>query len=361
MNIIEYLKENKDISFKEKPFNECDALVFSTISYFPFHKIEQKPVYNAKTLYNFLSSYNANDEIVRKKNHLTLLKEACLAKRYKNISFTNFLRVRDDDTFKQFQAITIHFNNFMFISFCGTDSSVTGWREDLNMSHMQIVPSEVEAINYVRKVTKYHPFKTIYLGGHSKGGRLAIRGAKEVTRINRLAGVYSFDGPGFQDDFYDEKYEAIKSKINIFLPSESIIGRLFSPRNDYYIVSSTKKLLNQHDAYSWVIENDQFVREDVFSVRSTIIVDAINDVIKKYDDETKYKFVEALFSLFEKAGITELTFFEKEGISKRALLFAMIDDLRDVPKDIRSVLMEVLFRIFKDILKNSLKDFRKLI
>ena len=226
---------------------------------------------------------------------------------------------------------------------------------------MEIVPSEIEAINYVKQVTKFHPFKQIYLGGHSKGGRLALRGAKEINKTKRLLGVYSFDGPGFQDEFYDQKYEEIKGKTKYFLPSESIIGRLFSPRSDYIIVASTRNLLNQHDAYSWIVVDDHFARTDDFSNRSTILVNAINDVIKNYNDEQKHMFVDALFSLFEKAGIKELTYFEKQGFSKRDFLFELIKDLKDTPKDMRDALIEVLLHIFKDVVKNSLKDFRRLI
>ena len=59
MDIIDYLKKSSDCSFKEKEFNECDALILSVVSYFPFHELENpKRSYNTKELYKRLSRYN---------------------------------------------------------------------------------------------------------------------------------------------------------------------------------------------------------------------------------------------------------------------------------------------------------------
>ncbi len=39
MNIIDYIKKNKDKTFKEYPFNEIDNLIFSLLTYIDFTKI----------------------------------------------------------------------------------------------------------------------------------------------------------------------------------------------------------------------------------------------------------------------------------------------------------------------------------
>ena len=38
-NVIDYLKEYKDIPLKEEPFNELDALIFARLSYIDFSSI----------------------------------------------------------------------------------------------------------------------------------------------------------------------------------------------------------------------------------------------------------------------------------------------------------------------------------
>ena len=56
MNVVDYLFEYQDKSFKEEPFNELDALAFALISYFPFDLFKQK-VIKRKDIINFLKTY----------------------------------------------------------------------------------------------------------------------------------------------------------------------------------------------------------------------------------------------------------------------------------------------------------------
>ena len=77
----------------------------------------------------------------------------------------------------------------LYVSFCGTDSTTLGWKEDFNMAYLDIVPSEIEAIQYLKDVSYNFIFKKLYVGGHSKGGRLAITAAKRLNRNYKLLGL----------------------------------------------------------------------------------------------------------------------------------------------------------------------------
>ena len=72
MDIVDYLKEYGKFTLKEKPFNECDALVMSLIVYFPFYLIKSKRTYNTKYLLDFLKDFKPLADNQRKRNEQCL-------------------------------------------------------------------------------------------------------------------------------------------------------------------------------------------------------------------------------------------------------------------------------------------------
>ena len=354
MNIIDYLKSYGEVSFLEEPFNECDALVFSMISYFPFGVLEKpKKRYNAKTLFSRLEKYKETSGNPRKEALLLLLKLICTSNRYKGIRFFKYEKNKDENAFKQFQAVSVVLFDFVFVSFCGTDSSTTGWREDLNMSCVDMVPSEVEAIRYINEVNRFIFFKKLIIGGHSKGGRLSIRAAKNLKKKKHLTAVYNFDGPNFKPEFYDEEFKSIEPLIKEYAPNESIIGRLFTAPQDIIVIASDRHLLNQHNAYSWQIEDKSFVREKGFTNRSNNIVLSINKAIGKYNDEVKQNFVDALFDLLEMLEIKDFSSTEILTASLKYGVTQLPKKWKNIPKEDRDVLTKVLLSLIKEFIKAS--------
>ena len=354
MNILDYLRTYKDFSFKEEPFNECDALAFSLISYFPFDQLENpKKVYDSKSLLNRLDKMNDFGVNSRKESLLILLKLICSSSRYKGIKFFKFEKTKNDNAFIQFQAVSVVVFDFVFISFCGTDSSTTGWREDLNMSCVDIVPSEIEAIRYANQINKFVLFKKLMIGGHSKGGRLSIRAAKGLEKKKNLFGVYNFDGPNFKPEFYDDEYGVVEPFIKEYAPNESIIGRLFTTPQDIIVISSNRHLLNQHDAYSWQVDGTSFIREEDFTERSNNIVRSINIAIGKYNDEIKQRFVDSLFDLLEMLEIKDFSSSEILAASLKYGVTKLPKKWKNIPKEDRDVLFKILLSLVKEFIKAS--------
>ena len=256
MNLIDYLNNYSNKTFKEVPFNEVDALAFSLMSYFPFDLLKSKNI-DAFDVNYFLKTYKPKRLPKRKRMDILVLSTLCSSRRYKGIKFLDFKKKKDGQSIEQFQAVTIEFKDFIFVSFCGTDASVVGWREDFNMSFLEMVPSEVDAIKYINDVRKKHPFKPIYTGGHSKGGRLAVRAGKEIYKNNTLQAIFSFDGPNFTDSFYDSQYEEMKYLVHEYAPNESIIGRLIKDTPKIIIESSATLIelqkLPQKPCKPWII------------------------------------------------------------------------------------------------------------
>ena len=352
MDVFDYLKEYKNVSLKDKHFNEIDALIIAMLSYVPFDELKlKKDKTKASDISKLLETYEPPFNISpRKLKYIDLIKEVCASQRFGKCSFAFFRKERDPLNDKQFQAICLILNHNLYISFCGTDATTLGWKEDFNMSFLETVPSEVEAAKYVNYIARKIWFKKIYLLGHSKGGRLAISAAKKLKNKKRLGKIYSFDAPNYPSTCYDEEYKAIDSHIYAYAPEESIIGRLMNEYRAKKIICSTNKLLLQHDAFSWIIDDSSFRYTNEYSKKSTRIVRTLNNVLMKEDEETKHLFVETLFDILDRLDMETLPS-EKELIPFFLFNFSSVKkEWKNTPKEKRQVVKKIIFELIKDYL-----------
>lgn len=349
---LDYLRKYQKTTFKEMPFNEIDALLLAMVSYVPFDELGIKRGRNSnKDILKLIEEYNPPVNIPeRKRNYLEMAKLICQSERYKNATFAFFRKSRDTVSEKQFQAITIILHDFAYVSFCGTDSTTVGWKEDFNMAYLETVPSEVEAVNYLKEVIDSFFFKKVYVGGHSKGGRLAITASKHVRKTNRILGIYSFDAPNFPSSCYDEDFKAIDKYIHDYTPDESIIGRLMSSYRRKKIIASCNNLLMQHDAFSWEINEKSFVYKRGYTERSTRIVDTINYALNNYDEDMKRDFIDTIFDFLYKMDIEKLPG-EKDLLPMFISKFPEMRKMwKDTSKEKRAVVKKMLFNVAKDYL-----------
>lgn len=120
-------------------------------------------------------------------------------KRFADMLLGNYALHNNEEKQVQFGAFTAEpGDGSIYVSFMGTDDSLIGWKEDFNMSFIRPIPSQLEAAEYVNETIKYSRRK-IRLGGHSKGGNLAIYAAVKAkpSLKRRIIAVYNNDGPGF--------------------------------------------------------------------------------------------------------------------------------------------------------------------
>lgn len=355
MDVIEYLEKYQNQSLKEMPFNEVDALIMALLSYVPIDElgIKDKKI-KAETILDkvnhYMPPFGTNE---RKLKYMKLMGLVCQSNRFDGIYFSYFKKERDAMTDKQFQAITIVFDNYLYISFCGTDSTVIGWKEDFNMAILDTVPSEVSAIKYTNDILARFWFRKVYLGGHSKGGRLAISAAKGMLNKKRLAAIFAFDAPNFPASCYNQDYKNIDSYLLSYAPNESIIGRLMYEYHQKKIIKSTNSLLMQHDAFSWIIEERSFVYDYAYNEKSTRIVNTINHALLTYDEETKRQFIDTLFDFLERLNVDKLPN-EKDFIPffiKKAPI--LLGEWKSTPKENRQVVKKVVIDLLKDYFLNK--------
>lgn len=351
-SIINYLETYKNISFEACPFNEVDALVLAELAYFPFNKINIYKDHHIEKedVITLLNSGILRQSSQRKIKDQKLCRLVVESARFKDMQIHNFVKDKSMEKEQQFQAVTFDFKDFMVIAFAGTDASIIGWKEDLNLSFQEQIPSDIRAVEYVMETISLLKKKPLYLVGHSKGGRLAIYSAKQIAIYKYLTGVYSFDGPGFEESFYDEQYLTIVNRIQKIIPEASIIGKLFHS-DETKIICSLSKSIMQHDCYNWIIEADHFVESKDPKKHNFKIANAINNAMENFTDEEKYIAVDVLYELMNELNIKE---FGNKDYNKELLKFA----IKNFPRAMSKIEPERK-KIFKSFLTSMVAQVLK--
>ena len=343
-NFFNYL-EKKQKSFTEDSFNIVDSLILAYLSYLHFPSTKTK-----------LKDLSVLKSAKTKKNK-EFIKRVIASKRYKDIELCFYVEDTNDLIEKQFSAITFLLpDNTMYISFRGTDSTLTGWKEDFNMAFMLPVPAQKEALNYVEKITKLIPRK-FYIGGHSKGGNLAVYAGCNLSNAlsSRIIKIYSHDGPGFIKEFLTtSNYQSIKNKIEKVVPSSSIIGMLLYTNEKYKIIKSSARGILEHDPFSWLVEDNNFIILKDLSDGTAFTNKVINDFLSSLSKKEREIFIDSLFTVLKSTNLTTLDEISKNFIVKLPNILIAIYKLDDVNK-------KYIIKTIKALIKSCLTNLSLLI
>jgi len=312
-NFLTYLKWRGDLRVKDCPFNEVDALILTELVYIHFEGIVPRVGEEGSiTIREAAARYKKSTtrEMLYYKDKEELFDELALCPRFADMTLCNYVSMLDIVEQEQFAAMHINIApGLVFIAFRGTDSTVTGWREDFNMSYMMPVPAQKSAVEYVNQTAK-GLFKRYWIGGHSKGGNLAIYSGvfcnpkiqKKIVRIN------SFDGPGFNRKMInDAAYKQVENRIDAYVPQNSIVGMLMEHEEDYKVVQSTEFGLLQHEGFSWLIDRDTFVLANDVGDFSKNFSITLKNWLAGMNTEERKGVVDAFFDVFVQAGIHDFT------------------------------------------------------
>jgi hypothetical protein len=318
--LFDYLSWRGDLSYEASPLCEVDSLILSILTYIDFTGFvseelvgEKKPPVLLTVTKDFLRAQNGTIPsigLIIPKETVTLLARAAKTPRFGLIRPFGYINRICDEEQKQFCAISFAIGQKdTFVAFRGTDDTLVGWKENFNMSFMHPVPAQREAVEYLERVAAVTEGK-IYLGGHSKGGNLAVYAAvksSESTRA-RIAAVYNNDGPGFDAEFiHGEDYKAIKDKIYTFVPQSSVVGMLLEHEESYTVVKSRLSGLLQHNGFSWEVMGGGFIRLDAISEESKLIDSSLKVWLSEMSPEERESVVESLYESLSSQGAKTLT------------------------------------------------------
>ncbi|MGN0045962.1 MAG: Mbeg1-like protein [Eggerthellaceae bacterium] len=225
--------------------------------------------------------------------------------RFRQVTISECASVFDEDQVTQFSALTFTYKDqFAYVGFQGTDSSFTGWREDFNMAYLHQIPAQAQALKYLESVANRTP-DTLYVGGHSKGGNLAAYAAAKASDQvkERIAQVFSHDGPGLREGIIAPAERTwLNGALHKTVPQDSLIGMLLESSDNFHVIESRAKGIDQHDPFSWVVEGDNFEYLNQLTPQAAYASQIISSWLARYDERQTKTLVDALFDCMEATG-----------------------------------------------------------
>ncbi|MDR2617592.1 MAG: DUF2974 domain-containing protein [Treponema sp.] len=355
-DIFDYLEWRGDLSLEQSPFNPVDNIILTHLSYLPLDNIvpgidDSEAISLEEAARTFAKAMKKKpghfDKLFVCPKDPLLLTALGASRRYGGMGLTGYINQIDPEVEKQFAALTILTGDkSSFITYRGTDNTLVGWKESFNMSFSAEIPAQREAVCYLEKTARQirGPLR---IGGHSKGGNLAVYAAsfcsKKIRR--RISEIYSNDAPGFKAHvIHSEGYKAIRDKIISFVPETSVIGMLFEHENNYTVVKSTQTGLLQHDVYSWEVAPADVVRLKRINKESRFIDRTIKEWLAGLDYKQRQSFTEALYTILsstETSSIPELT----AGWLRNAVV--MIQSLTSIDDQSRDMVFKTLSALLR--------------
>lgn len=306
--IVDYVQSYGEYNFWRQSPTIVDGLVLATICYAdlevtPFGKINN---FNC-TISELGQLVNVGDISRLMWNRVRgerLLSLAADSKRFGDVLMHDYRHDINAGVQKQFTAVTFSLNTdagyIDVIAFQGTDDTLTGWKEDLNMSFTRHVPAQLAAVDYVEHVANLSDNKLV-LVGHSKGGNLAVYAAMKCPRWikRRIVTVYDYDGPGFLSGTFTalEKI-GMAGKVVKVVPSEAFFGLLLN--SDPYwqlVVRSDGRSIFQHDPLTWLVDGNHFSLSKDVARTSKLATKSIQRWLGNLSIEQRREFVDSLYDV----------------------------------------------------------------
>ena len=359
MNLLSYVDKYGNFSFDEVEFNEVDNAIFASLSYIGLHGIvssgknKKVTISEVGQLYIKINPYKVK-YVLAVRQAIKLLRYIKDTKRYGGLYLYNYVYEVSEE--QQFSAVTIEINpKLLYVSFEGTDHLVSGWKEDFMMTYKFPIPSQRKAINYVNWRFLFDK-KNIILGGHSKGGNLAMVSGMYANKFikKRIIKVYNNDGPGLlMEQFETKNYASIENKLIHIVPNYAIVGLLLNHSDNYMVVRSSSRGVLSHDIHTWVVDDNSFMRAELDNY-SILLDSEINNWLDKYTIDERKRFLYAMFDIFEKANIESFM----EILDNKRLILEIVNEYKgvnDIDKDMLKDFIGMLFNCFKEVKKDEFK------
>lgn len=349
-NIMDYISWRGDLTFAQSPFNEVDNLILACFSYVNLDRIpavtRQKGIELKKLVKEFKKLHTIK-ELEADKSFIRLapfmMFEMAESVRFGNCVIRNYVNEIVTEAEKQFSAVEIVLDDgTSYISFRGTDDTIIGWKEDFNLS-TGVVPAQERAVEYMQRISD-KASGMLRVGGHSKGGNLAIYGSVMCKSVHdKILEIYSNDGPGFSKEFQESPETAeMMPKIIRIIPEYSIIGTLLEHEKQPIIVASTSRGLLQHDGFSWEVQGPGLVRRDSLNKTALRFIEILHKWIDGMDMEQKRLLIEDLFATLQASGYENLSEVQSGGLKSLA---AMVKRLDKFAPESRGMMQELLTAI----------------
>ena len=367
-NILDYLNWRGDLTLAQSPFNEVDNLILAELSFVNFTGIvpgpgegEGVPLHAAAEA--FFRSHEGGDMgmgVLVPDEIPTLLRKMAECPRFREMKVNCFCDHLDVRKAEQFAAATVELGDgSIYLSFRGTDDTIAGWKEDFLLGCQPEVPAQKKAVAYVKAVAAQYPRRKLMLGGHSKGGNLAVYSGIFVPLAiqRRISAVWSNDGPGFYGAVLETPQHArLEGRVHSIVPKSSVVGMLLEHEESYTVVDSDQVGLWQHDGFSWQVLGTGFVTLREVSRQGRRNDLALKEWVRRLPVDQREKFVDGLFEVLTASGATTLTDLKEDGFRAAG---AMVRAMKDMEKDTRDALFNAIATLFRSNIQAAVEEARE--
>ena len=347
--VFDYLRWRGDLTFAQDAFNEVDNLILCIIAYLNFRRfpeLRSRDADKAVLMSDIVPRMTAEDEQqgLSPNNYIPLMKLAAESCRFAPVRLFGYETVRDETREMQLDALSFLLpDGTLFCAFMGTDRSLVGWKENLNLSYMDAVPAQIGAVEYVEDMAWRCPERPVRIGGHSKGGNLAAYAAIHIPEAlqARMLDAYNNDGPGFRRDVTDTaEYRRIAAKLHTYIPAASIVGVLLEHTEDYTVVASSSRAIMQHEPLTWGVLGSRFIHQEARSEFGKASDDVVREWLASLSPQERKEFSNALFDMFTQGGTVQ----SLEDVRQSELLRRLAADEKQ-----RGIVSEALRRLMADV------------
>lgn len=312
--IKDYIAWRGDIPLSFSPLNEIDKYILSKIGVLDLTGIvpDDGDISVECALDIYLDRFGESVDLGLWVSPETIPIMRMLARsvRFSKLRLSHFVKRFSIEDNEQFGALTIEIPGIgHYITFRGTDDALTSWKENFMLALEDAVAAQRDALAYLESTAMAYD-GPLMVGGHSKGGNLAIfASARAKASVKaRIREIYAFDSPGFQSEFLRESgYLTIKPLIRAYVPQYSIVGMLLARDTQTAIVKTRSVGPIAHDGFVWEVSPEGFMRCDALSRSSRAFDESINEIVNSLDMQKRRALINDFFMALESTGAKTLS------------------------------------------------------
>lgn len=355
-DLFEYVNKHKNIDFSQLGLTEIDNVIFSRLAYLDFSDYIGKSISYTARFFSLKDNSNKNNELTKE-----LLAALGNTKRFGSVILSDFTETVNEDRAASFCASSFRLTeNISYIAFRGTDEKIMSFYEDAEMAYSFPIPSQIAALRYLNGIAAKQP-GIFYLGGHSKGGNLALFAyAFSYENIRkRIIRIYNNDGPGFPKELVKILITPrISNKITTLAPEDSIVGRMLETAGEQKIIKSTASGASQHNVFTWIVNGERFESTKRFSLLSEYMEDTLTESLNTISPDEMKKAVETVYEIAVNSGFKTTNDINRKNY--RGIILALLQVLKsenDATDEISVIIKTLIRSLFSSIAPEKILSY----